>query len=45
MLKKVHRVIKFNQKSWLNPYIDMNADLRKAAKNTFVKNFSKLINN
>ena len=39
VLKKVHRVIKFN------PYIDMNADLRKAAKNTFVNNFSKLINN
>ena len=23
-LKEVHRVIKFNQKSWLKPYIDMN---------------------
>ena len=35
ILKKVHRVIQFNQKSWLKPYIDMNAKLRKEAKNDF----------
>ena len=28
ILKKVHRVIKFNQKVWLRPYIDMNTKLR-----------------
>ena len=33
VLKKVHRVIKFNQNARLNPYIDMNTDLRKKAKN------------
>ena len=32
VLKKVYRVIKFNQNHWLNLYIDMNTDLRKKAK-------------
>ena len=30
VLKKVHRVIKF---CWVEPYIDMNTDLRKKDKN------------
>ena len=37
ILKKVHRVIQFNQKAWLKPYIDMNTKLRTEAKNDFFK--------
>ena len=39
VFKKVHRVIKLDQNTWLNPYIDMNTDIRKKAKNDFEKYF------
>ena len=45
ILKKVHRVIKFNQNAWLKPYTDMNIMLRQKAKNNFQKDFLKLLNN
>ena len=44
-LKKIHRIIEFNQEAWLKPYININTELRKVAKNDFKKDFFKLMNN
>ena len=45
VLKKVNKVIKFNQEAWLKSYDDMNTELRKKAKNDFDKDFFKFISN
>ena len=45
ILKKVYRVIELRQEAWLKPYIDMNTELRKEAKNEIEKDFFKLMNN
>ena len=44
-LRKVHRIIEFEQKAWLKEYIDVNTELRKKATNDSEKDFFKLMNN
>ena len=41
----VHRGISFYQSPWMEPYIRKNTELRKAATNSFEKDFFKLMNN
>ena len=38
-LKRLHKVIQFNQEAWMKPYIEMNTELRKRAQN-ILKNIS-----
>ena len=41
----MHKVIQFNQKSWLKSYIDLHFKLGIGAKNDIEKEFFQLINN
>ena len=39
LVKKLHRIVNFNQKAWLKLYIFISTELRKKAKNNFEKYF------
>ena len=44
-LKRIHRVLEFDEKPWMEPYIRLNTEMRKKAKSAFEKDFYKLMNN
>ena len=39
IVKKVHRVIQFNQEAWLKTHIEMNTEVKTEAINDFEKIF------
>ena len=45
ILKEAERIIKFNQKTWLKPYINMNSKLKTEVKNDFERDFCDLMDN
>lgn len=44
-LKKIHRILQFNQSDWAKSYIDLNTKIRQEADNKFDEDQAKLMNN
>ena len=44
-LKKIHRILEFNEAPWMEPYIRIYTEFRKKSKSAFEKDFYKLMNN
>jgi hypothetical protein len=45
VLKDIHRVVKFKQSAWLQPYVELNTEKGKQSTTDFEKDFFKLMNN
>ncbi len=45
VVTKFHRILSYKQSPWMKPFIEMNIDMRKLAKNDFENAFYKLVNN
>lgn len=44
-IKEIHRALRCNQSAWLKQYIDFATNKRTSAKNSFVKDLYKIIDN
>ena len=44
-LKKIHKILQFEQSAWVKPYIDHNTKMRQEADNKFDEDQAKLMNN
>ena len=42
---KLHPILEFNEKPWMESYIQLNTEMRKKAWSAFEKDFYKLMNN
>jgi hypothetical protein len=44
-LKKIHKILGFNQKPWMKTFVLKNVDFRQKANSDFLKDLYKLLNN